>query len=321
MAQIAEIGVPVAKVFAVMIAGFLIFRIQPVRQTVRPLLFVTLNILFPIHLIYKFSDGWGQAVEAGWQWMAVFFFASLLMMGIQLVAGVLLVKKTNLLQTNYEREIITFFWVHNAGYIPIPILTALAPKGLMVFMFFYFFAFNIVFWSAAASYISPGEGKRFRFKLNMPLIGLIVGFFLAVTGLFSYIPPVIRTSMQFIADYSIYVILFLVGSIVGTIPMRHLKIHRVFRRFIGIKMIIYPVIVLGLTLLLPLKGLSRDMAAGIKLALVIEAAVPPATNILITTKAYGSEEQVRFVGSGIMATYLAALVTLPVFILLIMLWR
>jgi hypothetical protein len=95
----------------------------------------------------------------------------------------------------------------------------------------------------------------------------------------------------------------------------------VFRRFISIKMIIYPIIVLGLTLLLPLGRLSSDMAAGIKLALVIEAAVPPATNILITTKAYGSEDQVHFVGSGIMATYIAALITLPVFILLIMLWR
>jgi hypothetical protein len=248
--------------------------------------------------------------------MLVFFFACIIMMGIQYLLALLLVKKSSILESGFPREMIILFSVHNAGYIPLPLLHALVPTGLVVYMFFYFFAFNLVFWTLVAAYMTPQEGKTFSFKVNGPLIGIMTGFLLAAFDLYHYIPSFIQVPVRFVSEISLYVILFLVGAIIGTIPLRYLQFKPVFKRLILIKMVLFPLAVWGLSFLLPLQGLDAEMASGIRLALVIEAAVPPATNIMITAKAYGTEEEVHFVGSGIMTTYLATLVVLPVFVIL-----
>jgi predicted permease len=82
-----------------------------------------------------------------------------------------------------------------------------------------------------------------------------------------------------------------------------------------IKMVLYPLGVLGLLALIPLQGIPSEIAAGIKLAFVVEAVVPPATNVLVLTKAYGSDAQVEYAGGAIVTTYLAGLVLLPAFLI------
>jgi predicted permease len=44
--------------------------------------------------------------------------------------------------------------------------------------------------------------------------------------------------------------------------------------------------------------------------------VPPATNILVITQAYGNREQVEYAGSAILVTYAAGLVLMPAFLIL-----
>jgi hypothetical protein len=51
----------------------------------------------------------------------------------------------------------------------------------------------------------------------------------------------------------------------------------------------------------------------------LEAAVPPATNLAIATKAFGSEEQLHYAGTGLILTYLASAAGIPLFVILALL--
>jgi len=189
--------------------------------------------------------------------------------------GRFLVHRTRLLQTEHPRELVSLFAVHNAGYLPLPILSVFAPQSLMVYMFFFVLAFNLIFWTVAVSYMS-GRG-RLVFRLNVPIVGIFVGLLLAVFHLYRFVPSIIR---------------------------------------LPIKLLIFPALFMIAMIFVPLRGLPPGLAFGIRLGVVLQAAVPPATNLMIVAKAFGTEKQVHYTGSGIIVTYLSSLVTLPLFLFL-----
>jgi hypothetical protein len=63
----------------------------------------------------------------------------------------------------------------------------------------------------------------------------------------------------------------------------------------------------------------RIPGAGCSLYSYLEAAVPPATNLAIATKAFGSEEQLHYAGTGLILTYLASAAGIPLFVILALL--
>jgi hypothetical protein len=191
----------------------------------------------------------------------------------------------------------------------------LAPDALVVYLFFFFFAFNIVFWGVTVSLLSSAE-EGFRFRINMPLIGLAAGVLVAAFGLYDYLPVSLRTVFSVTGEVAINLILVLMGGILATIPKESIFFSREFVRFILVKMIAYPALVFGALLFIPLENLRPAMAEGIKIVFVLQAAVPPATNNLIVARAYGSREQELHIGNGMFHTYAASLITLPVFIVL-----
>ncbi|WP_455381538.1 AEC family transporter [Salinispira pacifica] len=305
----------VLRLFGLTLAGYLLFRIPVVRRRLLdPFVFIVLNVLFPLYFVHNFPAGWDAAVAVGWQWMVIFFVACIVLMGFQIVLGQLLVYRTKLLPTDHPRELVTLFAIHNAGYLPLPILAVFAPRSLMVYMFFFVLAFNLIFWTVAVSYMS-GHG-RLVFKVNVPLFGIFAGLILAVFHLYHYVPSFLRLPIQYAGDSSMDLVLVALGGVLATIPPADLRIRQEFVRLVLLKLLLFPALFLLLMLFIPLRGLPPDLAFGIRLGVVLQAAVPPATNIMIVAKAYGTDDQVHFTGSGVIVTYLASLVTLPLFLFL-----
>lgn len=303
----------VGKVFGLIILGLLVFRIGFLKKILDRLIWINLNILFPVYFIDSFSRGWDEALMGGWSWMVIFFVSCFGLIGAQYLFGRLLIGKNRLIPSDRPKDLIILFAVQNAGYIPLPIIEAIAPDALVVYLFFFFFAFNIIFWGLTVSLLSSAD-KGFRFRLNMPLIGLAGGVLIAAFGLYDYLPPLIRRAFSATGAVALNLILVLMGGILATIPREGIFFSREFVRFIVIKMLAYPAIVLGALALLPLEGLRPAMAAGIKVVFVLQAAVPPATNNLIAARAYGTREQELHIGNGMIHTYAASLITLPLFI-------
>lgn len=307
----------VGRLVGLTVGGYLLFKIPPLKKYVLPvLLFVTLNIIFPMYSVHNFPLGWDEAVAAGWPWMLGSFVACFVIMGLLFLLGRLCVSKFLLFPRDREKELLLMFGVQNAGYIPLPILASLTGGGVLVYMFLYIFAFNLIFWTIAVAAIAETEGKRFRFKLNMPLVGLLVGFLVAALDLETHFPAFVSLPLSWAGAVALDLILIVLGGILATIPAERFRVRREFVGFVGIKMVLVPALILPILMLVPMPGLPGPLASGIKLALLLQFVVPPATNIMIATRAYGTPDEVHYIGGGIITTYAAMVVTLPVFLLL-----
>ncbi len=315
MSPVVTILFAVLRLVLLAIAGFLIFRIPRLRERLlTPFTWTVVNLLLPAYFLAGLPAGWDEAIAAGWQWTIVFFAACFVMMGLQFLIGELLVRRLGSFASGFPRSTVALIGTHNAGYIPLPILAAVAPRAVLVYLFFYFLAYNIFFWTVSLSYLAGEERGRPRFRLNPPLLGIAGGILLALTGAWPAFPPVLKVPLEAAAGSALPLVLVALGGLLATVPPEDLRFRPFFARIAFVKLILWPACFLGIAALLPLGGVPAPIAFGIRFALVLEAAVPPATNLIIAARAYGNREQVHFFGGAIVNTYLAAVVTLPLFL-------
>ncbi|MFO7731979.1 MAG: AEC family transporter [Spirochaetia bacterium] len=305
----------VLKLAGLALLGFALFRIPVMgRRVLKPAIFTVMNILFPLYFLHRLPLGWEEAVSVGSQWLFIYFIAGFVIIGSQVLLARVLVR-TRPLFSHQPNSMIALFSIHNAGFIPLPIIEALAPLEISIYMFMFVLAFNIILWTAAVSLVSEGPA-RFTLKLNPPLIGLMGGIILANFNLSGYIPHFMRPLLEFSGDYALDLMLIMLGGVLATIPRRDLQYRPEFGRLVVLRFVLYPAVFIGIAALLPLNALSPSMQWGIRLSLILQAAVPPATNLLLVAKIYGTEKQVHYIGTGILITYLSAVITLPIFLVL-----
>ena len=322
-----------ARLIGLVLAGVLIFRTDWMRRKLLPALSMgTVNFLFPIYYISKYGTNWDSAFSTGAWWMPAFFVMCALTLFFQYRLALLLISHTRVfssLEEKHRNEFVLLFALHNLGYVPLPILEAIAPPQLLIYLFTYVMAYQLIFWSFAVNIIKrkPGETFQMKFRLTVPFYGILTGILLAATGWYDYIPRIIAAPMEKYSRFAMDAIMIILGGILAGVPHENLGRHREFIPFILVRQILYPLVVLGLFILLrilfngpgllPGKPMTiADTWRWLQLFLVIEAAVPPATNIMIAIQNYGRPEQLSYSGSGIIVCYLGAAISLPVFVLL-----
>jgi len=317
MNDIVEVLLPVLRLFGFTIAGFLVFKIDVIQKALlKPFVWLFTTLIFPLYFIHLLPTQWSAGAESGWIWFGIFFAAYLVFLGVLVVAARLLVNRVPLMKTEFPREFLVIFTMHNAGYIPLPIIAALAPAVVSLYLSFYIMAFVILFFTIAVWIIQGSAGRRRRFTVNAPMVGIGLGLIVAVSGIYPHLPGWVRAPFQFASTIALDGAMVVLGAILASIPARALRYRREFGGYVIIKMIVFPAMVLGVMALITLRGVTAEVGAGIKLAMVLEAAVPPATNVMVLTKAYGTDEQVQYAGSAIITSYAAGLVLVPIFLIL-----
>lgn len=318
------------RLLGLTLLGYIIFKPRVIyRRVLPPFTFIMINVMFPLYSITRYGMNWEDAVSAGPFWLILFFVLGMATLAFQ-YGGVRLLLKQNAfprLREENRSEFILLFAVHNAGYIPLPILQVLAPPAVTVYMFSYILAFQLIFWSFVISIITSDSGERIkiRIKPNMPLAGLLTGLLLASTGLYGRIPEFLRNGGEFISAYAMDGILIVLGGILAGIPHDKLRAHREFVPFVIWRQIIWPGGALVLMVLLRLAVQGGGLFPGtpitlsdswrwLQLVVVLEAAAPPGTNLGIVIKAYGSREQLNYAGSGLIASYAVAALFLPLYV-------
>ncbi|MFP4376357.1 MAG: AEC family transporter [Spirochaetales bacterium] len=333
--MILEILRPVGRLVVMTLAGFFIFKIRPIqRHLLKPAVFLIINVVFPLYFVHTLPSQWAAGIEAGWHWMLIFLLAYLVMLGAQIGMAKLLINRVGLFETEYPRELLVLFAMHNAGYIPIPIVAALAPPAVSVYMSFYLMTYVLLFFSVAVWILRgaaadahadteeneigarPDANTRPSFRLNAPTVGILVGLIFAITGVYDLFPDWAKLPFRWASFIALDGIMVVLGAVLARVANTGFSYRKEFGGLVLAKMVIYPLIVIGVLLLIPLRGVRPEIASGIYLALVLEAAVPPATNILVVTQAYGTADQVKYAGSAVLFTYAAALVVMPVFLIL-----
>jgi len=294
--------------------GYLLFQSKLLRRyLLSPALLIVMKLMFPMHFIWNLPLGWNRAMAGGWYWMLIFFTAAFVMIGFQLFLSKFFIRPGGILQTEHSRSMRVLFSMQNAGFIPLPIMAVLAPQEVNIYMFMYVFGFNLIFWTAAVHMLNP-SAEGFKIKINPPLVGIFIGIVIAVFDLSPFIPGFIIPVLRISGTYTLDLMMILLGGVLATIPRSDLTYRPEFGRLVGIRFFLYPAAALILAALLPLGSLPRDIQWGLRLALIVQAAVPPATNIMLAAKLYGKQEQVHYIGTGILTTYLSSLIILPIFL-------
>ena len=314
-------------------AGYLLFRPEAIRRRLLPpLSFTVINILIPLFMITRYGAGWDQAISTGAYWMLLFFLGGGATLFLQYLFAGFLTRRTSLFSTLAEEnraDFLLLFAVHNAGYIALPVLETLAPGPVLVYMFSYILAFQLIFWSFAVSVIvsSTETSFRLRFRLNAPFIGILLGLLLAATGVYQSLPEVITSPAERISRFAMDGILLVLGGILAGLPHVRFKRYREFYPFLLIRQTLLPLTVLIFMLILRVlfEGPTllavgtigiHDTWRWLQLVLVTQAAVPPATNLMIAVRHFGTDEQVNYTGTGIIISYLGAALSLPIFVFL-----
>ncbi|MFW5643747.1 MAG: AEC family transporter [Alkalispirochaeta sp.] len=297
-------------------AGFVAFRHPWMQKNLFPtFLVLVLDILFPLYFVFRIPRGWEDALVLGWPFMMGMFLLSLVSMAVQgWLAGRVVRWKPEWISN--PTTFVLLAALHNAGFVPLPIIERLTPGPIVIGMSFYFLAFNLVIWTVAVSVIRTGRFsiRHFRIKPTAALGGLVIGLALSMTGVYRHIPEQVMTIGGHLGNLGLDLALVALGGALAGISEK-LSFDREHWFFVGWRMILFPLAVVGLTAL-PLPVFSGPLGWPIRLVLILEAAVPPATLVLVVTRAYGRPEQLHYTGSMMLFSYLVSLVTIPLFITL-----
>lgn len=294
--------------------GFALFRHPWMQRTaLRAYLTLILKILFPIYFVVRIPQGWESSAALGWPMLLALFLLCLVMMVMQ---GALAQRFASRRWAGVSQpsSYILIAAVHNAGFVPLPILERLVPDAVMLGMFFYLLAFNISFWAVAVPIIQSGHIgiSRKAFRLNAPLVGMGIGFLLALTGWHGFIPDSILQTAGRIGEISLDgALVALGGALAGIREKMHFS--REHWIFLGWRMVLYPLLIL-VAVALPWPGLGGPLGWGLRTMIVLEAAAPPATQTLVVTRAMGTPQQLHYTGGLILLSYLVSLLTIPVFV-------
>ncbi|MFP4510742.1 MAG: AEC family transporter [Spirochaetaceae bacterium] len=306
----------VARLVLLAALGYLMFRPEFMRKHVlTPLVFTTINILFPFYFIANFGENWDSAAAVGPTWLIGAALLCGVMMGVQGMYMRRLVGRRFGIPTDHPAEVATLGALHNAGYIPIPIMQALFGGPVMIYLFFYTLGFNLIFWTIAVALVRGGP-KQFVFRLNAPTAGLVLGILLAATGWYDLIPGLLRRVMSLAGSISLDLVLVGLGGVLARISTQAGVDRTDWSRYVVYRSFAYPAAVLLFLWVIPLGGIPSAVAVALPVGIVLQASSPPATNLMLVAEAYGTHEQVEVFGRGVIVSYLASAVAIPVFVTL-----
>lgn len=259
-----DIIIPVLRLLGLTVAGVLVFRLRAVRENVfAPLVFVTINLLFPMCFISNFALNWDEAAGVGPWWLIGSVLLCAVMIVLQAAIGKGLVGRRWGIPTDHPREVTALSAVHNAGYIPIPIMSAVVPGPVLIYVFFYTLGFNLIFWTLAVDYIS-GTSHKPIIKLNPPTIGILTGILLAATGWYWDLPAGLRGVIEPAGNIGVNLVLVVLGGVLVNVYGESSVDQTVWWRFVAWRHVAYPaVVLLFLVLFAPLYlGLTTLAFAG-----------------------------------------------------------
>ena len=129
--------------------GFFVFSFKSLSQRLlKPFTTLVVTVLFPAYFFFSMMRGFSDADSRDWGWFGLFFLVSIVTLGIQSLAGWLVAFRLHRKSfvPRFRNESVILLGIHNAGYLPLPILQPLVDERVFVYLFAYVAAFNVLFW-------------------------------------------------------------------------------------------------------------------------------------------------------------------------------
>jgi len=304
----------ILKLFLISLGGygivrFGIFKKESINDLARLILYLLVPSLLFVKMFGRFNV---QLLRE----LAVIPVASLL---LTMLAGFLALGGGLFLRIPAEKRNVFFASVlfGNSGYIPIPLVLALFPgeKGDLAVLYISLFllVFSPMLWTLGVYLVgrNPHVRMPLRSLLSPPFVGILLGV------CFSLIPPLrhflegpgsfLVELGEILGDATVPMAMVLIGAVIAGLEIKPGPKWKIIAGISFLKLFLLPALVILILYFLPLPNLVRFVIA-------LEAAVPPATNLVVIARTY--QRPADLISLTLFVTYLTALVTIPLFILL-----
>lgn len=281
------------------------------REQIKSLTAVTINIFLPCLIMAKTLTQFHPRTMPDW-WILPLAGMGLVLPGLFFSALFFGFKKD-------KKHFMAMACMQNAMFIVLPIGRLLFVEQFDLFALYCFLVvmgITPVMWSLGKVMLASRAHGGFHLKnlMTPPLVAIFISVGMALFDLSSLVPHTVIASMTLVGEAGIPLAIFILGGTLGTICARDLPGFKDILIVFLVKFILVPGCVFAL--LSHIKGLlSCPLICSM---LIIQAASPPATNLVLITENYGGDT--RAVSSMMLVQYLAAIVMMPLWIALWQYW-
>jgi len=200
--------------------------------------------------------------------------------------------------------------VFNYGYIPIPIISVLFPGGetagvLLVFNV----GVELILWTFGIMLLSGSFNRAWWRKIfNGPIIALVVGMSLNLTGLETWVPTFLHVAFGWLGACTIPLGIILAGAAVMDLLQEKglLREPKIPLAAILLRLVLLPMLFLLIAKYLP--GATDELRA----VIVVQSAMPCGMMPIVVSRYYGGSS--RTAVPLVLATTFASLVTIPLWL-------
>ncbi len=198
----------------------------------------------------------------------------------------------------------------NSGYLPLALLGALLSpekaQTIFIYLFLFLLGFNLLMFSLGVYLLTFSQAKKFDWwsLLNPPVIATLAGLAVVYFNLAHFFPRWLIHPLQTAGDCTLPLAIFVVGGNIAAI--RLVKVEKKAMALMALaKLVIMPALGLWLVFIFKLPELFG-------LLIVLELAMPPATNLSVITSHYRQDD--LLISQGIFIGHMVSLITVPLFL-------
>lgn len=300
-------SVAVAQIFLLSAVGFILVKRKFLQgQGLEALSQLVIEITLPLLIFCQLIKDFRFNLYPNW-WL--FPLLSLVITVSGIACGFLFL---NFIKggTQNKLQFLSLVAFQNSGYLPLALVDALLPKDkagtMFIYIFLFLLGFNLLIWSVGVYMLTFTRTKKFEMGslFSPPVIATLLGLAFIFFGWYKFVPDFVIRPLRLLGNCTLPLALIVVGGNIGQISLRKIDKGTIFWVVLA-KMIILPLT--GLWVMVQLKPPEL-----IGLLILIQLAMPPATNLSVITSHYKKEDYC--ISQGIFFGHLLSLLTLPLFL-------
>jgi predicted permease len=210
----------------------------------------------------------------------------------------------------HKLQFLSLVSFQNSGYLPLVLLASLLTREkadlMFVYLFLFLLGFNLIMFSFGVYMLTFTRAKKFDWRslLNPPVIATLAGLLLVFFKLERFFPAMLMRPLQTAGDCTLPIATFVVGGNIAAIRLAKVEKKAMFLMSLA-KLVIMPALGLWVALIFRLPELFG-------LLIVLQLAMPPATNLSVIISHYKKDD--LLVSQGIFFGHVFSLFTIPVFL-------
>jgi predicted permease len=296
----------IVQIFAMGAIGFFLVRRKIMDEMGLKLLsFLSVNICFPFFIFYQITHHFNPVQTPLW-WAYPLINISLILTGLIVAVLWSLTRKKPL-----KEEFLAASAMHNAGYIPLMMVSALplgeASGNVYAAVILSVIGFDTCLWSLGVWLMTRHQNPQVDLKkmINPPLISMAAAIALVLVLGHGLEAENLLKPVKMIGDSALALAMIVIG---GNLAMTNLAGVR-FERLAPVLLIKLMALPLLALIVLPFLHLDPIM----NLVVIIQACMPTSITLSIIGRNYNTGNQ-EFVNQSIFFTHVCCIFTVPIFL-------